>query len=143
MKVVQYVLGVLCITACPLALAQATVGAVLEAGGKQLMVEELKSLLPSSTIAGKNTGGHEFRYVSKKDGVLSGSVTGPEGRQLGMTGTWSINDKGQVCGEHIVNLRSSPYCMAIYRRDADYFAAYHPEGEITAQSPVSIRTISK
>ena len=57
-----------------LALAQATLGELLEQGGKRLDKAEVQALLVGATLAGPTTTGGDVRLEVKADGSLSGNM---------------------------------------------------------------------
>jgi hypothetical protein len=78
--------------------APATVGELLDGGGKQLTRDEILKLFAGATIKGTQMGRpdatFEMRY--KADGTASGTGTVPVGSTK-ISGTWSANERNQYC----------------------------------------------
>jgi hypothetical protein len=80
------------------ALAQATLGEVLDAGGKQMSKDEIVVLISGNVIIGPAlTGtGAINRVEFKTDGTYSGSGSSG-GSNYGFFGTWAVEADGQAC----------------------------------------------
>ncbi|MGE5270555.1 MAG: hypothetical protein ACM3JG_12885 [Thiohalocapsa sp.] len=81
-----------------LAAMPATVGQLLDSGGKQLTASEIRQLFAGATIGGPALGGYDasFRVSYRPDGTASGEVSTSGGSQT-LTGTWSANQNNQYC----------------------------------------------
>lgn len=79
------------------ALAQNTVGEVLDAGGKKLSKVELVPLLVGSNVSGPTQGGGEMQVDYKADGTLGGNVHTADGKNASRYGTWTVDDSGMFC----------------------------------------------
>ena len=76
----------------------ATVGDVLDKGGKKLTKEELSALLTGAVVSGTQAGtGAIYRNTLNPDGSVSGSAVRSDGQSVGVFGKWTVNDQGQQC----------------------------------------------
>lgn len=76
-------------------------GALLDKGAKRLDAAEVKALLTGATTLGQTFGGRlDAETTYGADGKSSGRFWGthPEVNP-GFSGTWQVNEQGQVCGE--------------------------------------------
>jgi hypothetical protein len=76
----------------------ATVGQLLESGGKELTGSEIRSLFAGATIVGPALGqlGAQFRVTYRPDGTAAGEVA-TSGGSTKLSGTWSANQNNQYC----------------------------------------------
>ena len=89
----------------------ATVGDLLDQGGKKQTKDEFTKLLSGATISGiqAQNPSRKFEITYKEDSSISGrgweAIGG--GNVSGVFGTWSVNDQGQLCHhfKKIANLR--------------------------------------
>jgi hypothetical protein len=81
-----------------LAASPATVGQLLDSGGKQLTGSEISKLFAGATIGGPALGQPDakFQLRYRPDGSASGEVTSAGGSTK-LTGTWSANQRNQYC----------------------------------------------
>ena len=79
------------------ALAQNTVGEVLDAGGKKLSKAELVPVLVGGNISGPTQGGRQMQVDYKADGTLAGNVQTANYKNAGRYGTWTVDDSGMLC----------------------------------------------
>jgi hypothetical protein len=79
----------------------ATVGDLLDKGGKKLTKDELAKLVTGATISGiaPSSPNWKSQHTYKDDGSLSGHAFRFSGGMgtVGVWGKWSINEKGQFC----------------------------------------------
>ena len=61
------------------ALAQHSLGELLDTGGKKLSKAELVAALAGSTVSGQNKNGDNFEITFKADGTYTGSAERPQG----------------------------------------------------------------
>lgn len=123
------------------AVAQATLGELLEQGGKRLERAEVQALLVGATLAGPTTMGGDVRLEVKADGSLSGNIRGV--RSYGVMGTWKLEDDGRFCTD-LTSAGSRPVqfasCNHYYRRGNEFFAA---DAASTPETPVRPRQVSR
>ena len=79
--------------------APATVGALLDGGGKKMTKNEILKLFAGATINGTAMGspGSKFRLTYMPDGSAKGEGWAPGGSSTTISGTWSANDQDQYC----------------------------------------------
>lgn len=109
---------------------QQTLEEVLDRGGKKRTVEELRSVLPGKTFIVRNSAGRNSTTVLNADGSLSGYAETPNG-SLGLTGTWAIENEGQVCLNYRLSNRSIPpatSCAFHYVVGEKYFVVASDQG---------------
>lgn len=122
--------GALVLLGVSLASAQefSSLGELLDKGAKRLDAAELKALLTGATMSGMalrpgSRIGFDVTYAS--DGKSSGRLyglhpdTGP-----GMTGTWAINEQGQLCSETVsIAFGKTSACAYFFSLNNVYYAA--------------------
>lgn len=101
-------------------------GEILDKGGQRLDATELKAFLSGATISGKSMRPPtEFEMNYASDGVANGRIFGIRVDQApGMTGTWKVDDKGQIC----VDLMTMTFgavkgCSSYYKLGNVYYQA--------------------
>ena len=123
---------------------QATVGEVLDAGGKALSKEEIMALLPGANVSGPTAGGGQMSRNLKSDGTFSGNVGTAMGKNAPQTGQWKVDENGSICITSNTQFRetsaSNTSCGFYYKLGGKYFAAVEG-GERGTR--VLERTISK
>jgi hypothetical protein len=82
-----------------LAVAQNTLGELIDAGGKKLSKEQVVTALSGAQVAGPTTGGGQREVVFKADGSYSGNVETTAKQGFGVVGTWTVDDGGKLCTE--------------------------------------------
>ena len=87
------------VTSSTTALAQTTLGEVLDAGGKKLTKEEILAAVAGANISGPTQGGGTMQADYKSDGTFSGSQQTTAGKGRGRFGTWTVDDSGLYCTE--------------------------------------------
>src|SRR5690242_8072836 len=98
------------------ALAQGTVGDVLDSGARKLSPDEFKEELVQRTVVGPTATGGTMELIYAPNGFVAGSgVASPKSRPLDpmegsltVRGEWKINDSGAVCTVLRVFMRA-PY----------------------------------
>lgn len=91
-------LGVAVSLLAPLALAQANLGELLDAGGKKLSAQDFEEQLVQRMLIGPSATGLPLEMIYTTQGSVVGSGTSPSG--LGATrfsGQWRIDASGKVC----------------------------------------------
>src|SRR2546421_9287620 len=106
----------------------ATVGEILDKGGKKLTKEEVIKLVPGATISGismTNYPSYKSEYTYKGDGSMSGGalkISG--GGYTSASGKWSVNEDGQLCTDRSTSSgRSDVYCDHYFSLDGKYYAS--------------------
>ena len=101
------------------ACAQATIGELLDAGGRQLSKPELVALLSGATYSGQTRLGQPFHIRSRPDGSFSGSARGV---QFG--GRWWVEANGLHCWEvREPRPLDEVSCSTWFRKGSDYFVS--------------------
>jgi hypothetical protein len=118
------------------ALAQNTVGQVLDAGGKKLSKEELVDAIVDGNVSGPTVGGGQIQVNYKADGTFVGSL--PSG---GISGSWTVDDSGKLCLAISGYGRPQFQDCGFYFRQADQY--YWVTGTDDRGSLLLPRTIKK
>ena len=103
--------------------AQNSLGEAIDAGAKIVSKEDLMALLPGASASGMTGSGVSYRFDYQADASLSGSFRWTDGRTYGLTGKWSVNDKGQLCADYVShpgNQRSTS-CYFHFKLRDQYF----------------------
>lgn len=120
----------------------ATVGDLLDRGGKKLTKDELTTVLTGATVKGTvpSNPGRQSEMTYNKDGTATGRSSGGSGvgSAYGLFGTWLINDQGQLCNR-LRNMWEdrSPPCMFYFMLGDTYYATTSDD----KSAPVFIREI--
>ena len=108
------------------AVAQNSVGEVLDAGGKKLTKDEFVAAIVGSNITGPTQVGGQVQVNYKADGTFSGNVTSPQGKNGGRYGTWTIDDSGKLCTDattSVYGTRQDQGCAFLFKLGDQYFVA--------------------
>jgi len=103
------------------ALAQDTLGDLLNSGGRKLSKEEVKATLGGSNFSGPTSGGGQFAADYKADGSLSGITGNPKGSSGPLIGTWTVDDSGKLCASYSVGGRRAADCAYVFKGGIDYY----------------------
>jgi hypothetical protein len=79
------------------ALAQKSLGDLLDGGAKKLSKEAVQSAISGAQVSGTSTTGAATDYNYKPDGNFSGNLRTSDGWTTGTVGTWSVDDRQVVC----------------------------------------------
>jgi hypothetical protein len=139
----RYALGLALAFTTHLASAQSTVGAVLDAGGKQLSKADLSALLGNVTLRNRNDQNARVTTVMKADGTLTGSGISSTAHEFIFKGDWQLADNNLVCFALLTQYGTGKHCEAIYKQGDKYFYASDPQGVIGRDHQVFERTVSK
>ena len=108
------------------ALAQNTVGEVLDAGGKKLSKDEVVGAIVGGNISGPTRTGGQAQLNYKADGTFAGTIQSSQGKNGGMFGTWTVDDSGQACVEYTLTIFGSQQgktCSFFFRQADQYYVA--------------------
>jgi len=126
-----------------LAQQPATVGDLVDKGGKKLNQEEATKVLTGATVKGTSFNDPRYirEYTHKSDGSLSGTA-GPSGeKQEQYEGKWWVTESGQLCVDRkrtsATNYRR--YCGSYFVFANEYFEAANDD----RASPIFVRTIKR
>src|SRR5882724_511714 len=117
------------------ALAQNSLGELLDAGAKKLSKEAVQSALSGAHVSGKSTSGAATEYFYKADGYFSGNLQNSEGWKSGAVGTWSVDNSGKLCSEWTLTVNSKKLkgCGFIYAKADEY---YYTESDSDRTAPI-------
>ena len=101
---------------CTLSVLVATTGAAAE---EQLTADEIRALLPSNTLSGRNEKKREVNVYHAADGTMEGMRKG-KGIHYD-SGTWTITDEGQYCRQWERWRAKTRDCFLVYRIDSDSY----------------------
>src|SRR5262245_42908434 len=98
-RTVLFIATLLC---APFVLAQATLGAMLDAGAKRLTVEEFQQELVQRTLVGPAPTGARLELMYVASGTIQGAGTVPlAARDIApmapLTGVWKVGDNATIC----------------------------------------------
>ena len=124
------------------ALAQNSLGELLDGGAKKLSKEAVQSALSGAQVSGTSTTGAATDYHYKADGNFSGNLKNSEGWTTGAVGTWSVDDSGRLCSEWTLTKNSKKFkgCGFLYAKSDQY---YYAESDSDRQAPIYKRVIKK
>lgn len=124
------------------ALAQSSLGELLDGGAKRLPKDAVKSALSGARVSGKSTTGAATEYDYKADGYFSGNLQNSDGWKSGAVGTWSVDDSGKLCAEWTLTVNSKKLkgCGFLYAKGDQY---YYSESDSDRGAPIYKRVIKK
>jgi hypothetical protein len=111
------------------AIAQTTVGEVLDGGGKKLTKDEMVKLVSGANVSGPTAGGGQFQSDYKADGTFTGTMQTANMKGGARFGTWNVNDAGALCTDITTTIvtssgaRQDKSCGYYYRLGDKYFVA--------------------
>jgi hypothetical protein len=103
----------------------ATVGNLLDQGGRRLTKDEIIRLYTGATVTGSQVGkaATRFRTTYNADGSANGSAVWPGGSTT-VTGSWSIDAAGQVCNDLTNSFGGKVQgCLPYFVLDGTYYSA--------------------
>jgi len=109
------------------ALAQSTLGELLDAGGKRMAAADVASALSGASVDGPTKPGGMLRADFKADGSFSGTVQGPSGgKPTGIVGTWAVDANGKLCTEFTLTatatgMRKDSSCGYYFKNGDQYY----------------------
>lgn len=107
------------------AMAQSTVGEVLDKGGRFLTSAELKVLLTGAKFSGENNSGHPLELNLRADGSIDGMAifVGKNGRHRNdpVAGTWAVDDKDCYCQTTKNSTGGTDFCRRVLSVGSEYF----------------------
>jgi hypothetical protein len=123
------------------ALAQDTLGELLDSGGRKLSKEEVTATIGGSSFGGPTKGGGQIVASYKADGSLAGVVRNPQGGGSGnLSGTWTVDDTGKLCASFSVGGRRTTDCAFVFKGTIDYYVC---ESDSDKAAPVLKRTLKR
>lgn len=106
------------------ALAQNTLGEVLDMGGKKLTKDELVATLSGANLSGETRDGASYQSTYKADGTYTGSFVSPQKHNGTSYGTWAVDDTGKVCADGYLRLyedRQQKVCAFYFKTGDQYY----------------------
>ena len=124
------------------ALAQKSLGDLLDGGAKKLSKEAVQSAISGAQISGTSTTGAATDYHYTADGKFSGNLRNSEGWTTGTVGTWRVDDSGRLCAEWILTKNSKRFngCGFLYVKADQY---YYVESDSDKGAPIYKYVIKK
>lgn len=108
------------------AMAQNTVGELLDMGAKQIPQGELVNLLSGLIMSGPSFDkpGATIRFEYSANGTVSGGPRMPDGRVFSSTGTWKVDESGKFCRD-MTSSNGAKWgdCRYFFRLADNYYAA--------------------
>jgi hypothetical protein len=108
----------------------ATVGALLDSGGKKLTKDELLKVITGATTRGVSTNFPRKLFITyKEDKSFTGSSTDlTGGSPRGVFGTWDVDDKGNFCANvRNTNGANDNVCNPWFRLGEKYYSSRSDE----------------
>ena len=107
------------------AFAQATLGELLDAGGKKLAKDEVTSTVSGKTVTGVNALGGETRIDYNTDGAMVGSGKNPQGRgrEYPISGKWWVEENGKWCTDFRTPAGPNSTCAYLFKSGDEYFVS--------------------
>ena len=125
-----------------LAQQPATVGELIDKGGKKLGSEEVTKLISGSDVSGVlMSSGHQFEVTYKSNGTLQGRLIGArtDGRSLAYWGKWSVNERGELCVDINSSGGPSKGCQPFFQSAGKYYQASKDD----KSAPIYLREIKR
>ena len=126
------------------ALAQSSLGELIDMGGKKLSKEEVVAALSGANVSGEARDGALFQSDYKADGTYAGSIVAAQTKRNGSTyGKWTVADTGKVCVDGSIRLYevSPQKGCAFYFKNGDQY--YISPSDSDRGAFVSKRAIKK
>ena len=131
MNVRKLVLGAaIAALGCGAAMAQSTLGDLLDAKAEKLNKEDVQTMIVGATMSGPIPGGMNIDAEYKADGTYAGSYQNPSGgqgggRAGGFFGKWTLGDDGKFCTEGVGGSgKATGSCAYFFRLDGQLYIAY-------------------
>jgi hypothetical protein len=112
------------------AMAQSTLGDLLDAKAEKLGKDEVQATIVGANVSGPIPGGMNIDVDYKADGTYAGSYQNPAGgqgggRAGGFFGKWTLGDDGKFCTEGFGgNGKAVGSCAFFFRLDGQLYIAY-------------------
>ena len=119
------------------ALAQQTLGELLDAGAKQLTAEEFRSEVVQRLLVGRSPSGGDLELLYTVAGVVQGrgapgNISFSLVQPANITGSWTEGDNGRICTSLIIGVGAGggvstvvlpPRCQFWFRLARQYYLA--------------------
>jgi hypothetical protein len=105
------------------AMAQSTLGDLLDGGAKKLSKDAVKSTFGGAHVSGKSVTGADTEYDYKADGYLSGNLKATDGWTTGSVGNWTVDESGRLCAEWTLTINSKRFkgCGFLYAKGDELY----------------------
>ena len=116
----------------PLAVAQNTLGELLDASAKKISPEEFRQQVVQRTIVGAAPSGARMELIYAASGVIGGRaelsqavITATGANVIApIDGVWTIDDSGRICTSITIQSLFLPFrCQYWFKYKDDYFVA--------------------
>ena len=124
------------------ALAQNSLGDLVDGGAKKLSKDAVKSTLGGAHVSGKAVSGADTEYDYKADGYFSGNLKDAGGWSSGAVGNWTVDESGKFCSEWTLTVNSKRFkgCGFLYARGDQL---YYVESDSDKSAKIYKRVIKK
>ena len=140
----RYLIGSLILSGLTstVALAQNSLGDLLDGGAKKLPKDAVKSTLSGAHVSGKAVSGADTEYVYKPDGYFSGNLKTSDGWSSGTVGSWTVDESGQLCSEWTLTVNSKKFkgCGFLYAMGDEL---YYVESDSDKTAKIYKRVVKK
>jgi hypothetical protein len=128
------------------AVAQGTLGGLLDAGAEKMSKQEVLDTVIGAMISGPTPSGGNVEITYKADGTYSGSYQGwagarGAGKEGGIFGKWTLQENGKLCEEGRGGAdKEIARCMYFYRIGDQL---YEINGPALNRSAVALKRTAK
>lgn len=124
------------------ALAQNSLGDLLDGGAKKLSKDAVKSTLGGARVTGKSVTGADTEYDYKADGYFSGNLQASDGFRTGAVGKWTVDESGKFCAEWTLTTNSKRFsgCGFLYAKGDEL---YYVESDSDKAAKIYKRVVKK
>ena len=126
----KLLLGLALLLFIPFAVAQNTLGELLDAGAKKISPEEFRQDVVQRVLVGANPSGGRMELMYATSGVIQGRIDTPTPFATGVPfyssidGVWNIDDSGRTCTSMVFGKTFLPFrCQYWFKYKDDYFIA--------------------
>jgi hypothetical protein len=149
--IVRIAVGAVFLQWGPLATAQSTLGALLDAGATIMTTDEFRKELTHRIIVGPGPAGGTTEIVYAESGSLTGTGSNPNlavmeyGAFSPIDGTWTTDNEGRVCTIMIIKAQAGGTVTVLPRRCQYWFksadAYYLSDSDSDRSAKVLRRTV--
>ena len=124
------------------ALAQSSLGDLLDGGAKKLSKDAVKSTFSGTRVSGKAVSGADTEYDYKSDGYFSGNLKTSDGWNSGAVGKWTVDESGKFCAEWTLTVNSKRFngCGFLYAKGDEL---YYVESDSDRAAKIYKRVVKK
>lgn len=124
------------------ALAQSSLGELLDGGAKKLSKDAAKNTLTGARVTGKSSSGADTEYDYKPNGTFSGNLKATDGWTTGAVGTWTVDESGKICSEWTLTVNSKRFnsCGFLYAKGDEL---YYVESDSDKTAKIYKRAVKK